>query len=251
MRKRGFTLIELLVVIAIIAILAAILFPVFAKAREAARATSCKSNLKQIATSLLMYTQDYDEMTPSARINAAGGTATCDEVFNSASYSGWFGNMLQPYAKNGGIFRCPSDPGIKYNHGTSTNCTADPRNFRVSYGYNYSGLGGTASGASGNYPHVSNTMAGVLRPADMAFTWDSDNRWADGNNLFAREVAWYNAKSTTVNAATPARHSETTNVAYLDGHVKAVRFDQLKLGNFFNFGDTDVRINAPVVAPWP
>ena len=62
MRKRGFTLIELLVVIAIIAILAAILFPVFAQAREAARKASCQSNLKQIGTALLMYSQDYDEM---------------------------------------------------------------------------------------------------------------------------------------------------------------------------------------------
>src|SRR3569833_2033853 len=73
--RPGFTLIELLVVIAIIAILAAILFPVFAKAREAARATSCKSNLKQIATAWAMYTQDNDETTAPIRVGGAGSLA--------------------------------------------------------------------------------------------------------------------------------------------------------------------------------
>lgn len=66
MKEKGFTLIELLVVIAIIAILAAILFPVFARAREKARQTSCLSNLKQLALGVLMYTQDYDEILPTA-----------------------------------------------------------------------------------------------------------------------------------------------------------------------------------------
>src|SRR5512141_1862141 len=66
--RKGFTHIELLVVIAIIAILAAILFPVFAKAREKARAASCMSNLKQIALATLMYVQDYDQVFPSSRI---------------------------------------------------------------------------------------------------------------------------------------------------------------------------------------
>jgi prepilin-type N-terminal cleavage/methylation domain-containing protein/prepilin-type processing-associated H-X9-DG protein len=247
MRKRGFTLIELLVVIAIIAILAAILFPVFAKAREAARATSCKSNLKQIATSLQMYIQDYDETLPNSRINAAGGSATCDEVFNSSNYSGWIGNVLQPYAKNGGVFKCPSQAGVLANHGTSTNCTADPRYFRVSYSYNYAGQYG-GGGPANNYPHLGSSLAAALRPADLAMFWDSENRWSDGNNFFARDVVQYNAK----NYLYGARHSETHNVAYLDGHVKAVRLDQLKLGNFYNFADNDARLNVPVTSPtWP
>src|SRR2546421_9538539 len=85
--KAGFTLIELLVVIAIIAILAAILFPVFAKAREAARKTSCTSNLKQISTAFLMYSQDYDETMPPWTANAGAdptSTATC----NATQYTG-------------------------------------------------------------------------------------------------------------------------------------------------------------------
>jgi prepilin-type N-terminal cleavage/methylation domain-containing protein/prepilin-type processing-associated H-X9-DG protein len=249
MKRRGFTLIELLVVIAIIAILAAILFPVFAKAREAARATACKNNLKQIMTSFQMYVQDYDEMMPSSRINQ--GTGTCDEAFNSAYYGGWVGNVLQPYAKNGGIFRCPSHAAVLPNNAGPGGCTTDPRYFRVSYSYNYSGTGGTAAGASGNYPHPANTMAAVLRPADLALFWDSDNRWSDGSNMYTRDIAWYNAKNTTPGSASGARHSDLLNFGYLDGHVKAARFDQLRLGNFFNFSDTDARINANPTAPWP
>ncbi|MES2463154.1 MAG: prepilin-type N-terminal cleavage/methylation domain-containing protein [Armatimonadota bacterium] len=106
---RGFTLIELLVVIAIIAILAAILFPVFAQAREKARQTACLSNLKQISTGMLMYVQDYDETLPEPGL---GG------VFRNATNTGLgqiymgiqpFYLAVQPYIKNYQVFGCPSD----------------------------------------------------------------------------------------------------------------------------------------------
>jgi prepilin-type N-terminal cleavage/methylation domain-containing protein len=97
-RPRGFTLIELLVVIAIIAILAAILFPVFAKAREAARMTSCGSNARQLSTGVMMYTQDFDETFPMVT-NYAAPTGAVDRVWMST---------VQPYVKNTGIFLCPS-----------------------------------------------------------------------------------------------------------------------------------------------
>ncbi len=96
-QRRGFTLIELLVVIAIIAILAAILFPVFAKAREKARQTSCASNMKQIATATLMYVQDYDESFP-----LFGGEVNFPGTISWAT-------AVSPYVKNKQIFRCPSD----------------------------------------------------------------------------------------------------------------------------------------------
>ena len=95
-KKKGFTLIELLVVIAIIAILAAILFPVFARARENARRASCQSNKKQMALGFKQYIQDYDELYPVA----TNGTA-----FTGTTWS----NVLQPYLKSQQIFQCPSD----------------------------------------------------------------------------------------------------------------------------------------------
>ena len=97
--RRGFTLIELLVVIAIIAILAAILFPVFAKAREKARQTSCLSNAKQLGLAFMQYTQDYDETFP---FQYWDGTAW------QPAASGYWGGEIMPYVKNSQIFRCPS-----------------------------------------------------------------------------------------------------------------------------------------------
>ncbi len=106
MKRSGFTLIELLVVIAIIAILAAILFPVFAQAREKARQAACLSNMRQLSTAVMMYVQDYDESYPmTANYNDGSGPRTI-----------WT-EMIQPYVKNEGIFKCPSaiQPGYAAN----------------------------------------------------------------------------------------------------------------------------------------
>ncbi len=105
MQRKGFTLIELLVVIAIIAILAAILFPVFARAREQARKTACLSNMKQLGTALLMYTQDYDEMLPMTNYDRWVGKSS-DWGMDLIVWC----DVLMPYVKNYQIFVCPSRP---------------------------------------------------------------------------------------------------------------------------------------------
>src|SRR3569833_3689325 len=154
MRRRAFTQIELLVVIAIIAILAAILFPVFARAREAARTTSCRSNLKQIATVFAMYAQDFDETMPPWRRVA---------TFN---LSDLYPNIVSPYIKNGvdpvtgnlgAVWACHSSKGSL----TSVSNT---------YAYNYYGVGGTAPingvGISSSFAPFDG--AAYARPAALA-----------------------------------------------------------------------------------
>ena len=139
--RRGFTLVELLVVIAIIAILASILFPVFARARESARRSSCINNLKQIGTAFSMYVQDYDEQYPDSRqaTNFLDGPDCSDIGFEAPVYSNdnlrlhincWSGRMyapgtsfttrvlagypqrLQPYISSSRVFKCPSDQSV-------------------------------------------------------------------------------------------------------------------------------------------
>src|SRR5438132_6984611 len=116
--RRGFTLIELLVVIAIIAILAAILFPVFAKAREKARQTTCLSNLKQLSLSTIMYVQDYDQQNfwfrgrPNTTVYAdtAQTIPVPPAMLGVPNYNVYVKRVFQPYIKNEQIFYCPSDP---------------------------------------------------------------------------------------------------------------------------------------------
>jgi len=113
-RRWGFTLIELLVVIAIIAILAAILFPVFAQAREKARQAACSSNLKQIGTAFALYAQDYDEKLPDRRdlkLSLPGGYKPWTTWPPSDPRAAWAAIVLDPYIKNTGIWACPSIAG--------------------------------------------------------------------------------------------------------------------------------------------
>src|SRR5947209_7192066 len=106
----GFTLIELLVVIAIIAILAAILFPVFAQARESARSVSCLSNMKQMGLALRMYSQDYDETYSNIREYSDPAVGCCNLDLT-------WKNVIQPYVKNKAVFACPSNKSVRFTKG--------------------------------------------------------------------------------------------------------------------------------------
>src|ERR1043166_5852035 len=107
--RRAFTLIELLVVIAIIAILAAVLFPVFARARESARKTTCTSNLRQLGQALTMYLQDNDDTFPTANFNDMTGFAFPPQLHKDASGNPInFPDLVKPYVRNRQIFFCPT-----------------------------------------------------------------------------------------------------------------------------------------------
>ncbi|NLC56519.1 MAG: DUF1559 domain-containing protein [Armatimonadetes bacterium] len=180
MRRRGFTLIELLVVIAIIAILAAILFPVFARARENARKANCASNLKQIGTALLMYSQDYDERY---MLHCLGVVPSC------------WNQVLEPYVKNTQVFRCPS-----------TDAT-----FAWSYGYNMKALDGKPA-AQLQHPSEVIAVADVRRLT-------SAGQQVAANFLDAGRVPNV-ACNESMDSCLADRHSDGANLVFADGHVK-------------------------------
>ena len=163
MCRRGFTLIELLVVIAIIAILAAILFPVFAKAREKARQSSCLSNHKQIVLAALQYAQDYDER----------GVMFADGVNWSTKTYLWPW-ALSPYIKNTQIFECPSDTA------TYTGAMADGD---VSIGIAYSGLAYYGRGFK---------FAQIEYPAEAIYFADCEDTWLNSSGSGNRMVDRHN-----------------------------------------------------------
>ncbi|PQV62918.1 hypothetical protein B1R32_11815 [Abditibacterium utsteinense] len=208
--KSAFTLIELLVVIAIIAILAAILFPVFGRARENARRASCQSNLKQIMLGYMQYTQDYDEKVPAA--------------FSYAS--GWY-NKMYPYIKSTQIFKCPSDSSdiVAVNSNLIT-----PNGYRVSYAYNWDvGFyeGNEFNIAKFNYPSqaVAIVDAGSLTNSGGTVTETSPIKDLPNSRriLLTPDLPHtQDATNADMMAPTP-RHLGTVVVAFVDGHVKALR----------------------------
>jgi prepilin-type N-terminal cleavage/methylation domain-containing protein/prepilin-type processing-associated H-X9-DG protein len=194
--RNGFTLIELLVVIAIIAILAAILFPVFAKAREAARSTSCKSNLKQIGLAANMYKQDYDETLPFS----VNGQNSFTWAGTGTTYWAYF---YLPYTKNQQIWACPSarDASCKYN----------------SYG-----LSGYLDG-SATTPGIAD--AAVVDVSGTILAHDSfESRMDDNGDMLKISTGFTEnlKQSNDIRYKDEAwRHSDSCNVLFYDGHVKA------------------------------
>ncbi len=211
MRKHGFTLIELLVVIAIIAILAAILFPVFAKAREKARQSSCLSNLKQIMLAALQYAQDYDEKT---MLGYSGGTGF---PLNWNDPNG----RLQPYIKNSQVMACPSISGTTLAYGVH----AQWFNGGVSLGTVPNPAGVVYICEAG----VPTTATYTLGPG--GWVWYTQCHW-EVQFPYYYNSATLNPSYTNNNPTYYPRrpwpaHNDGTNCAFLDGHGKWVKTDAL------------------------
>jgi prepilin-type N-terminal cleavage/methylation domain-containing protein/prepilin-type processing-associated H-X9-DG protein len=214
-RRLGFTLIELLVVIAIIAILAAILFPVFAQAREKARSASCLSNIRQMGTAAVMYAQDYDEVYPGMwQWNPFALRGHAQYIYPGATVNPETDCQTCPYVKNAQVYICPSN-GKEW-----------------SYGYAYPTMWGSSVKVGKNDVPSGPSLASFSKPADTVMIMDS-GAWAG------------TAQSTALNPKTPrvttsgypyvyapgtnqwsaplALHSEMVNIAFVDGHCKAMR----------------------------
>jgi prepilin-type N-terminal cleavage/methylation domain-containing protein/prepilin-type processing-associated H-X9-DG protein len=196
-RPRGFTLIELLVVIAIIAILAAILFPVFARARENARRASCQSNLRQIVLGIKQYLQDHDERFPS------------NPFVQSAATPGWAVG-IQPYLKNTQIYQCPSE-----SHSPDA---------AVNGVYQYTDIGYTDYGynvwlADENESKVKYSASTLLVQDSIAEKANSGE--SGGSCSGPGTLAIFTPMTTPVNQPGAAkRHLDGANYAFVDGHVK-------------------------------
>jgi prepilin-type N-terminal cleavage/methylation domain-containing protein/prepilin-type processing-associated H-X9-DG protein len=202
--RTAFTLIELLVVIAIIAILAAILFPVFAQAKEAAKKTSCLSNTKQIGLAAMMYLNDYDD---TYWWNPWPGGLQQDYYLPIPQPTLGFYDLLQPYVKNQGVFSCPDnqDPYYAGNY---------PLNYKVNYGDNELLC-----------TYMATTSSTIQDPADIAIMADSDLIWStfigyevqDSDGQYRRYWLLSNQQSWIY--GTP-RHTGGINGTFADGHSK-------------------------------
>jgi len=206
--RRGFTLIELLVVIAIIAILAAILFPVFARAREKARQTSCLSNVKQMGLGMLMYAQDYDEMFPGMSIGPVRHSAVVPEhtKFNEwhvgADWFDCWSNGIYPYIKNVQIFLCPS-------YGSSC--------YGVAYGLPALGINAAQTGTTAIFGRPS--MGTIKRPAEIMMIGE---KGAGGGCQYILSGQYYAGRM---------NHNDGTNLCFFDGHAKWMKSEIGDIGH--------------------
>ncbi len=246
-KHHAFTLIELLVVIAIIAILAAILFPVFAQAREKARQAACLSNLKQIGTSMMMYTQDYDEALPNRSHNGGRGVCSDPSILGAeagttnpycTSYSWQW--QINSYLKNNNVYVCPTNTGRSYKKTVNANTDSLAVPIPSSYGintvlYQYSANDQPNSGDDGPVG-----LAQMTTPANTYFVADAvvigfNGNWADRlrfaniNSVNMTEQQGcdttkpYLSKTLTTYptiSEAAKRHQGGENIMFADGHAQ-------------------------------
>ncbi|BDI29305.1 hypothetical protein CCAX7_13560 [Capsulimonas corticalis] len=212
-KSRGFTLIELLVVIAIIAILAAILFPVFAKAREKARQIACVSNLKQIGLALVQYTQDYDETLPP-RSNGIGNACF----------------LLNAYVKSKDMWKCPSNPrGYSLQHYYPVDDVADGNDlFPVGYAANQNRANGVGApfgdiGAPTPDGSPSPVAIAVLTAPASTIAWVESTAYTSDYNVTLDSGGFFRQPSSTqYYGHLYAGHTGQSNFLFCDGHVKSM-----------------------------
>ncbi len=256
-RERAFTLIELLVVIAIIAILAAILFPVFAQAREKARATMCLSNAKQLGLGLYMYAQDYDETMTPTRFNYRGNPALPNQCRGGGVVGTQWNYRIQPYIKNEQIFKCPSDytqPGAD-SFGKQVPASRKRSYVLVAGDQSWANANGCAHPGGISGPNWGATFGEISTPATMIMCYE---RWENGSNLdtqffvhqnlpgngkdwceptgtpagyqYSRKSRWFSALGPTFDPP----HMLRATIMFCDGHAKQLQYRQT-----FSGGGTD------------
>ena len=212
-KPSGFTLIELLVVIAIIAILAAILFPVFAKAREKARQTSCLSNVKQITLAMMMYVDDYDEQF-----------VACDSLYR------WY-TPVYPYVKNAQVFKCPSTRG---------DTTGNPNSDYVINGLFAHGL------AQSFFPTPAGTV--MIAERERAMPYDGYHPWPNAGSQNWDDLDGYYAgdgHNWFVSHLAQDRHNGGFNCGFADGHAKWYKWENTIQGPLPGMHNPD-RLVPPV-----